>query len=167
MGNKTERVKVTPNAQIETTNESSSSGSSDGSMVHGDIPKKKEYTVNVVEAVEDTKSEIEEKGGTDRDSAEFARQERLRKQREKQAKFQQEIKLRQEVEKSKSLKENNLLVEDGDDMWDVLTQFPANIDNLEAGPPSPKRKRSFTVDGHVEPRQSPRILKQMNRGGLR
>jgi len=167
--NKIENGKVNPNAQIETSNESSSSASSNGSMLNNDIPKKKEYTVNVVEAVEDNKSEIEEKGGTDRDSAEFARQERLRKQREKQAKFQQEIKLRQEVEKSKSLKENNLLVEDGDDMWDVLTQFPANIDNLEAGsgPPSPKRKRSFTVDGHVEPRQSPRILKQMNRGGLR
>ena len=51
-----------------------------------------------------------------------------------------------------------MLVEDGDDMWDVLTQFPANVENIEPGPPSPKRKRSYTVDGHLEQRQSPRFV---------
>jgi len=119
--------------------------------------------------VGDNKLEVEEKGKTEKetDPAEFARQERLRKQREKQAKFQQEIKLKQGVEKSNSIKENKLLVEDGDDMWDVLTQFPANVENMEPGPPSPKRKRSYTVDGHLEQRQSPRILKQTNGGRFR
>jgi len=164
-------------AHLETGVESSSpTPSSIGQTISNDavngqtVPKKKEYTVNV-ESVEagDNKEEVEEKGKPEKetDPAEFARQERLRKQREKQAKFQQEIKQKKEVEKRKSFKEDNLLVEDGDDMWDVLTQFPANVENIEPGPPSPKRKRSYTVDGHLEQRQSPRILKQTNGGRFR
>ena len=92
------------------------------------------------------------------DPADFARQERLRKQREKQAKFQQDIIKRKQLESKNysAFKENNLLVEDGDDMWDVLSQIPDNIENYSS---SPKRKRSCTVD-FVEHRKSPRLLQQ-------
>ena len=57
---------------------------------------------------------------------EFAKQERLRKQREKQAKFQQEIEKKKltETTQSAAFKENNLLVEDGPDMWEALSQIP-------------------------------------------
>ena len=57
---------------------------------------------------------------------EFAKQERLRKQREKQAKFQQEIEKKKltETAQSAAFKENNLLVEDGLDMWEALSQIP-------------------------------------------
>ena len=57
---------------------------------------------------------------------EFAKQERLRKQREKQAKFQQEIEKKKltETTQSAAFKENNLLVEDGLDMWEALSQIP-------------------------------------------
>ena len=46
-----------------------------------------------------------------------------------QAKFQQDIIKRKQLESenSSAFKENNLLVEDGDDMWDVLSQIPDNI----------------------------------------
>ena len=85
------------------------------------IGKKKEYTVNVLAEVDnlDTKN-------ITIDPTEFARQERLRKQREKQAKFQQDIVKRKyvESESSKAFKENNLLVEDGADMWEALSQLP-------------------------------------------
>ena len=85
------------------------------------IVKKKEYTVNVLAEVDnlDTKN-------ITIDPTEFARQERLRKQREKQAKFQQDIVKRKyvESESSKAFKENNLLVEDGADMWEALSQLP-------------------------------------------
>ena len=88
--------------------------------------------------------------GLPTDPAEFAKQERLRKQREKQvrresedttrkfyvykprhffqAKFQQEIVKKKntgsESDQSAAFKENNLLVEDGMDMWDALSQIP-------------------------------------------
>lgn len=78
------------------------------------------------------------------DPQEFAKQERLRKQREKQvqisfshqpfvtltiifqAKFQLEIEKKKQTESAQSaaFKENNLLVEDGLDMWDALSQIP-------------------------------------------
>ena len=141
----------------ESKEESSSSSSS--SNESKPAAKKKEYTINVTDLDVDTKEE----DNVTLDPAEFAKQERLRKQREKQAKFQQEIKMKQEIEKSKGYKENNLLVEDGTDMWDALSQIPDNFDV----PPSPKRKRSYTVDYSVEARKSPRILKPSNRGGLR
>ena len=81
-------------AHLETGVESSSpTPSSIGQTISNDavngqtVPKKKEYTVNV-ESVEagDNKEEVEEKGKPEKetDPAEFARQERLRKQREKQ-----------------------------------------------------------------------------------
>ena len=49
-----------------------------------------------------------------------------------QAKFQQDIIKRKQLESdsSSAFKENNLLVEDGDDMWDVLSQIPDNIGNF-------------------------------------
>ena len=85
--------------------------------------------------------------GLPTDPAEFAKQERLRKLREKQvrvkirrenyvykprhffqAKFQQEIVKKKntgsESDQSAAFKENNLLVEDGMDMWDALSQIP-------------------------------------------
>ena len=84
-------------AQLEAGSEScSSTPSFSGSMIKNNdaangqtVPKKKEYTVNVESvAVEvgDNKFEVEEKGKQEKetDPAEFARQERLRKQREKQ-----------------------------------------------------------------------------------
>merc|ERR1712083_700737 len=126
------------------------------------LVKKKEYTVNVAEAdIENTTvavaNDLDDKT-LPLDPAEFARQERLRKQREKQAKFQQDIIKRKQLESdsSSAFKENNLLVEDGDDMWDVLSQIPDNIENYSS---SPKRKRSCTVDV-VEHRKSPRVLQQ-------
>ena len=143
------------------------------------IVKKKEYTVNVLAEVDnlDTKN-------ITIDPTEFARQERLRKQREKQAKFQQDIVKRKyvESESSKAFKENNLLVEDGADMWEALSQLPDvgngrylgiyilvilashHLHLSDGFSSSPKRKRSCTVDTFVEQRKSPRVLQQQGRG---
>ena len=104
------------------TSTNNGSAAADSNKVEGaTIVKKKEYTVNVLAEVDnlDTKN-------ITIDPIEFARQERLRKQREKQAKFQQDIVKRKyiESESSKAFKENNLLVEDGADMWEALSQLP-------------------------------------------
>ena len=140
---------------------------SDGSITEqsaAGVKKKKEYKVNVVpEPTEDKTT-----GNNDKDKenvaanvvvdpAEFAKQERLRKQREKQAKFQEEINKKKQVENDKLFAENNLLVEDGDDMWDILSQNPVNNETSNTGVSSPKRKRSCTVDS-MEQRKSPRIV---------
>ena len=97
-GKVTNKLDVTNKANLEAHLEtgvesSSSTPSSSGQNLNNDaangqtVPKKKEYTVNV-ESVEagDNKFEVEEKGKQEKetDPAEFARQERLRKQREKQ-----------------------------------------------------------------------------------
>ena len=89
---------------------------SDGSITEqsaAGVKKKKEYKVNVVpEPTEDKTT-----GNNDKDKenvavdtknvvvdpAEFAKQERLRKQREKQAKFQEEISKKKQVEKTAQL----------------------------------------------------------------
>ena len=99
-GKVTNKLDVTNKANLEAHLEtgvesSSSTPSSSGQNLNNDaangqtVPKKKEYTVNVESvAVEagDNKFEVEEKGKQEKetDPAEFARQERLRKQREKQ-----------------------------------------------------------------------------------
>jgi len=159
----TETKDVGKNDTSTETNSTSSSGcSSDSTTSEKVVVKKKEYTVNVAEVdIENTTvavaNDLDDKT-LPLDPAEFARQERLRKQREKQAKFQQDIIKRKQLESdsSSAFKENNLLVEDGDDMWDVLSQIPDNIENYSS---SPKRKRSCTVDV-VEHRKSPRVLQQ-------
>ena len=59
-------------------------------------------------------------------------------------------------------------MEDGDDMWDVLSQIPSNIMDTDANTSSsPKRKRSCTVDLGVENRKSPRIVKPPSRTNYR
>ena len=100
-GKATNKLDVTNKANLETqleagSDSSSSTPSSSGPTIKNNdaangqtVPKKKEYTVNVESvAVEagDNKFEVEEKGKQEKetDPAEFARQERLRKQREKQ-----------------------------------------------------------------------------------
>ena len=145
---------------------------SDGSITEqsaAGVKKKKEYKVNVVP--EPTEDKTTGAGNNDKDKenvavdsknvvvdpAEFAKQERLRKQREKQAKFQEEINKKKQVENDKLFAENNLLVEDGDDMWDILSQNPVNNETSNTGVTSPKRKRSCTVDS-MEQRKSPRIV---------
>ena len=115
------------NNEINVKSESSTSTNNGSAVAESNkvegatIVKKKEYTVNVLAEVDnlDTKN-------ITIDPNEFARQERLRKQREKQAKFQQDIVKRKyvESESSKAFKENNLLVEDGADMWEALSQLP-------------------------------------------
>lgn len=142
------------------TSTNNGSAAADSNKVEGaTIVKKKEYTVNVLAEVDN----IDTKNITI-DPTEFARQERLRKQREKQAKFQQDIVKRKyiESESSKAFKENNLLVEDGADMWEALSQLP-DVGN-DGFSSSPKRKRSCTVDTFVEQRKSPRVLQQQGRG---
>jgi len=128
--------------------------------------KKKEYTVNVLSEV-DNNVDQNQRTGLPTDPAEFAKQERLRKQREKQAKFQQEIVKKKntgsESDQSAAFKENNLLVEDGMDMWDALSQIP-EMDDFSA---SPKRKRSCTVDSMILSRKSPRVSLQNQSKGFR
>ena len=131
------------------------------------IVKKKQYSIKVdtqpaidIEANENKEDMPASAELETLDPAEFARQERLRKQREKQvllylkqlifkcsiqkAKFQQEINKRklQEIEPDQNQgktftafflciiyfipgKENDFLVEDGDEMWESLSQMPA------------------------------------------
>ena len=108
--------------------------------------KKKQYSVNILSELD---TNVEQKPNiVPVDPVEFAKQERLRKQREMQviytiivvisgscqsvkifqAKFQLEIEKKKnnvsESAQNTAFKENNLLVEDGLDMWDVLSQIP-------------------------------------------
>ena len=132
--------------KIDTT----SAGTGVSSEAKVEAGKKKEYTVNVLSEVVDNNIDQNQRTGLPTDPAEFAKQERLRKQREKQvrvkirrenfmftiykprhffqAKFQQEIVKKKntgsESDQSAAFKENNLLVEDGMDMWDALSQIP-------------------------------------------
>ena len=87
--------------------------------------KKKQYTLNILSEV-DTNVEQNPSNVVPVNPQEFAKQERLRKQREKQAKFQQEIEKKKltETAQSAAFKENNLLVEDGLDMLEALSQIP-------------------------------------------
>ena len=89
------------------------------------VVKKKQYTLNILSEV-DTNVEQNPSNVVPVNTQEFAKQERLRKQREKQAKFQQEIEKKKQTETAQSaaFKENNLLVEDGLDMWEALSQIP-------------------------------------------
>ena len=124
---KEETERKIDNNEVNVKSESSTSTNNGSAVAESNkvegatIVKKKEYTVNVLAEVDnlDTKN-------ITIDPTEFARQERLRKQREKQAKFQQDIVKRKyvESESSKAFKENNLLVEDGADMWEALSQLP-------------------------------------------
>jgi len=121
--------------------------------------KKKQYKVNVLSEI-DTNVEQSPPNVVPVDPQEFAKQERLRKQREKQAKFQLEIEKKKQTESAQSaaFKENNLLVEDGLDMWDALSQIPEM--ETEEFSSSPKRKRSCTVDSASLNRKSPRVIQQ-------
>jgi len=95
--------------------------------------KKKKYSIEVTQ--EAVKNDIKEEAGVEPDAtlvvdpAEFAKQERLRKQKEKQARFQTEAGKRkvQELEPAhnQGTEENDILVEDGDEMWECLSQMPA------------------------------------------
>ena len=89
------------------------------------VVKKKQYTLNILSEV-DTNVEQNPSNVVPVNPQEFAKQERLRKQREKQAKFQQEFEKKKltETTQSAAFKENNLLVEDGPDMWEALSQIP-------------------------------------------
>ena len=112
--------------------EESSSEDSSGNVTSAEskadvstVVKKKQYTLNILSEV-DTNVEQNPSNVAPVNPQEFAKQERLRKQREKQAKFQQEIEKKKltETAQSAAFKENNLLVEDGLDMWDALSQIP-------------------------------------------
>ena len=82
----TKDVKNDTSSEANSTN-SSASDNSTGSEASEKVVKKKEYTVNVAEAdlenTTDVLNDLEDKT-LPLDPAEFARQERLRKQREKQ-----------------------------------------------------------------------------------
>merc|ERR1712013_46839 len=100
------------------------------------VVKKKKYSIDVTNSKETVKIDLKEEcsgeptaaTGEPLDPAEFAKQERLRKQKEKQAKFQSEVGKRkfEEVEKVHIQgKENEILVaEDSDEMWESLSQMP-------------------------------------------
>ena len=109
---------------------STSAGTSVESAADVSGVKKKQYTVNILTEVDTNVAQKQHNSvpAVPVDPQEFAKQERLRKQREKQAKFQLEIEKKKnglsESAKSAAFKENNLLVEDGLDMWDALSQIP-------------------------------------------
>jgi len=142
---------------------SNSSGTSSVPSAEVVAAKKKQYTVNILSELD---TNVEQKPNiVPVDPVEFAKQERLRKQREMQAKFQLEIEKKKNIvnESARSIafKENNLLVEDGLDMWDALSQIPEMSEEFSS---SPKRKRSCTVDSAILNRKSPRVLQQQSRG---
>jgi len=138
------------------------------------VVKKKRYSIKVdneaggSEDKLESSAEPENAAGEDLDPAEFARQERLRKQREKQAKFQQEANKRkhQELEPVQNQgKENDLLVEDGDDMWDHLSQMPAMEMMLPpAGAGGGERRKSSSLSLADSHRKSPRSVGQLGKG---
>jgi len=142
---------------------SNSSGASSVPSAEVAAVKKKQYSVNILSELD---TNVEQKPNiVPVDPVEFAKQERLRKQREMQAKFQLEIEKKKNIvsESAQSIafKENNLLVEDGLDMWDALSQIPEMSEEFSS---SPKRKRSCTVDSAILNRKSPRVLQQQSRG---
>eukprot|EP00092_Neocalanus_flemingeri_P032306 GFUD01035124.1.p1 GENE.GFUD01035124.1~~GFUD01035124.1.p1 ORF type:complete len:400 (+),score=131.35 GFUD01035124.1:43-1242(+) len=139
--------------------------------------KKKQYSIKVDPESAIEVEENESKDGLSAESAavvgealdpaEYARQERLRKQREKQVKFQQDVNKRkhQELEPEQnpdSGKENDCLVEDGNEMWESLTQFPP-LESISGGANvnfsnSPKRRKSASLN--FQHRKSPRVGQQ-------
>jgi len=147
---------------------STSAGTSVESAADVSGVKKKQYTVNILTEVDTNVAQKQHNSvpAVPVDPQEFAKQERLRKQREKQAKFQLEIEKKKkglsESAQSAAFKENNLLVEDGLDMWDALSQIPEM--EPEEFSTSPKRKRSCTVDSSSLNRKSPRVIQQQSRG---
>jgi len=100
------------------------------------VVKKKKYSIEVTDTKETEKSDLKEEwtseptaiAGESLDPAEFAKQERLRKQKEKQARFQSEVSKRKLEEMAPACnqgKENEILVaEDSDEMWESLSQMP-------------------------------------------
>jgi len=100
------------------------------------VVKKKKYSIDVTDTKEKEKSDPKEEctsgpnvtAGEPLDPAEFAKQERLRKQKEKQARFQSEVGKRKLEEMEPACnqgKENEILVaEDSDEMWESLSQMP-------------------------------------------
>ena len=167
------------------------------------IVKKKQYSIKVdtqpaidIEANENKEDMPASAELETLDPAEFARQERLRKQREKQviilylkqlifkcsiqkAKFQQEINKRklQEIEPDQNQgktftafflciiyfipgKENDFLVEDGDEMWESLSQMPA-VESMQGETTggslsnSPKKRKTSSLG--FPHRSSPRV----------
>ena len=125
--NKEELVSSKAEAKEEFSSEDSSGNvtSTESKADVSTVVKKKQYTLNILSEV-DTNVEQNSSNVVPVNPQEFAKQERLRKQREKQAKFQQEIEKKKltETTQSAAFKENNLLVEDGPDMWEALSQIP-------------------------------------------
>jgi len=135
--------------------------------------KKKKYSIDVTnDTVVKNDTNVESVGTSANigdeslDPAEFARQERLRKQREKQAKFQSEAGKRKLVEPEvvqNQGKENEVLVaEDSDEMWESLSQMPT-MDMFMEPPQSnaDPRKNHLDKAGLENPRlgwKSPRSI---------
>jgi len=143
----------------------------DNAIVPNEEPKvkKKQYAIKVdtQPAAETEGSEIKVEhsaASTDAvealDPAEFARQERLRKQREKQAKFQQEVNKRKLEPEQNHEKENDFLVEDGDEMWESMSQMLPleSISGVTNGGSSPKKRKCSSLN--FQHRKSPRVEQQ-------
>jgi len=135
--------------------------------------KKKKYSIEVTQ--EAVKSEIKEEAGVEPnatevfDPVEFARQERLRKQKEKQAKFQTEAGKRKVQELDPVLNTGagaDILVEDGDEMWECLSQMPAMDMFIIPQENSPANRKNLIDKTGMENihRKSPRSAGQMGKG---
>jgi len=94
------------------------------------------------------------------DPGEAARQERLRKAQELKLKMLNHQNLKKKSEECSGESTDSWVVEDGDEMFDSLSQMP-NVDlgqRENVSPLSPKRKRSNTVDTvALTDRKSPRF----------
>jgi len=113
----------------------------------GAVAKKKIYSVKMEDNIESNEAESS-------DPAEALRQERKRKAEELQQKFKMQGKRKSEEEIKEDMLGDlgDLLVEGGDEMWEALSQMPAQDSNLSS---SPKRKKSSLCSNNL-PKKSPR-----------
>jgi len=122
------------------------------------VLKKKRYNLNIEDDIKmETGTESNENStpGPEQlssDPAEFQKQERLRKIREKQQQFQQQ-QIQKNIKSEETAKESEtaVLVDGGDEMWEALSQIPDDFPSE-----SPKTKNNISGFGAQNKKSSPR-----------